>query len=203
MKSSKALWIGVSALAASLLCAPPILAQAPSPGTTPSDNGATAQPNNSSSTAQPSNNGNESTTESAKRAAEKAKEAAENAGSAAESGAKKAYHKVSRGVSDAMLKSKVKSVLYENRDTKNESITVSAHKGVVKLTGRVKSRASAQEANEIVARLDGVNKVKNELRYPGMHNHKAPSMSRPSSSSGTSAKPPYSPSAPAEKPSGQ
>jgi len=172
MKLTKGPWIGISALAAGLLFAPPIFAQ--------TNNGA----------GDTNYNGNSSSS---------ANESAESTASEMKEGTKKVYHRVKRDVKDAALEARIKKALLEDQRTRHEEIHVAADRGIVILTGAVDSRTTAEHAQEMVARLDGVRDVKNDLVYPTKHTQEESPKSGAISSSAGTTKPPYSSTAPAEQ----
>lgn len=133
----------------------------------------------------------ESARQSAKSGADEVKEGAENAGSAVANTAKRAYHKGAAVMKDSVLTTKAKAELLRNEQTKDSTIHVSTHRGVVTLTGEVDSKEKAERAQEVVAQIDGVKNVRNELIYPGSAAGPAPSAPPVSSA-------PAEPTAPAE-----
>jgi hyperosmotically inducible periplasmic protein len=133
----------------------------------------------------------ESVKQSAKSGASDVKEGAENAGSAIARTAKRAYHKSAAFVKDSVLTTKAKAELMSNQATNESTIHVSTHRGVVTLTGQVDSKEKAEQAQEVVARIDGVKNIRNELIYPGSATGPAPSAPPVSSA-------PAEPTAPAE-----
>jgi hyperosmotically inducible periplasmic protein len=134
----------------------------------------------------------ESVEQSAKSGAGEVKEGAENAGSVVANTASRAYHKSARFVKDSVLTTKAKAQLMSNEETKDSTIHVSTHRGVVTLTGEVDSKEKAEQAQEVVAQIDGVKNIRNELIYPGSAAGPAPSAPPVSSA-------PAEPTAPAEK----
>jgi uncharacterized protein (UPF0210 family) len=134
----------------------------------------------------------ESVKESAISGGDEVKEGAENAGSAVANTASRAYHKSARFVKDSVLTTKAKAQLMRDEETKNSTIHVSTHRGVVTLTGEVDSKEKAEQAQEVVAQIDGVKNIRNELIYPGSAAGPAPSAPPMSSS-------PAEPTAPAEQ----
>jgi hypothetical protein len=196
MKLTKGPWIGISALAAGLLFAPPIFAQA--------NNGASGDANyNASSSAAPTNDNasaENSTTNSSGSTTESVKESTENAASKVKEGTKKIYHHVKRDVKDAALEARIKKALFEDHRTRHEEIHVAADRGIVMLTGAVDSRTTAEHAQEVVARLDGVRDVKNDLVYPSTHVEGESSKSAAISPSAGTTKPPYSSTARNKRP---
>jgi osmotically-inducible protein OsmY len=66
--------------------------------------------------------------------------------------------------SDPSLMQKVKAALARDPATKDAAIEVDASNGTVKLTGQVDSKATAEHAQQVVAQIDGVKSVDNELK---------------------------------------
>ena len=101
-------------------------------------------------------------------------------------------HKGAAELKDSVLTTKAKAALLRNEETKDSTIHVSTHRGVVTLMGKVDSKEKAEQAQEVVTRVDGVKNIRNELIYPASATGPAPS-----------APPVYSvpaePTAPAEK----
>jgi osmotically-inducible protein OsmY len=69
-------------------------------------------------------------------------------------------------VSDAALTTKVKSVLALESELSAIDISVETNKGVVTLTGAVDNDAQVELAEKVVADLDGVKSVDNDLTAP-------------------------------------
>jgi osmotically-inducible protein OsmY len=69
---------------------------------------------------------------------------------------------------DAAMTSKASAALAEDKDTAGASsaIHIQTNGGVVVLTGDVASQTTAEKAQTVVARLDGVRDVVNDLKYP-------------------------------------
>jgi osmotically-inducible protein OsmY len=197
MKPTKGPWIGISALAASFFLASPIFAQA--------NNGASSDTNynaNSSSASADGSTTAENSTTTTNRSGsttESVKESTKNAASKVKEGTKKFYHHAKRDVKDAALEARIKKALLEDNRTRHEEIHVAADRGEVMLTGAVDSSTTAEHAQEVVARLDGVRDVKNDLVYPTKHAEQESSKSGAISSSAGTTKPPYSTTAPAEQ----
>ncbi len=176
----KSVLLGIPILAAAIALPPFAFAQesAGSPAASPStDQGASTS---------------ESVKESAKSGGGEVKEGAENAASAVANTAKRAYHKSAAVLKDSVLTTKAKAQLMSNPATKESTIHVSTHRGVVTLTGQVDSKEKAEQAQEVIARIDGVKNIRNELIYPGPAAGPAPSEPPVSSE-------PAEPTAPAEK----
>jgi hypothetical protein len=90
------------------------------------------------------------------------KDSAKSAGSTVENGAKSAYH----GVRSSAVTALAKAALLKDDQTRHSTIHIhTAKNGVVTLSGRVASKATADHAEEVVARLDGVKSVRNRLKY--------------------------------------
>jgi hypothetical protein len=197
MEPTNGPWVAISALAAGLFFAPPIFAQA--------NNGASADANSSSAPA----SGNviaensTTTTNSSGSTTESVKESTENAASKVKEGTKKFYHHVKRDVKDVALEARIKKALFADTRTRHKDIHFAADRGEVMLTGAVDSRTTAEHAQEVVARLDGVRDVKNDLVYPSTHAQGESSKSGAISSSAGATNPPYSSTAPAEQAPGQ
>ena len=66
--------------------------------------------------------------------------------------------------SDPSLMQKVKAALASDPSTKDATIEIAASNGTVKLTGQVDSKATAERAQQVVAQIDGVKSVDNELK---------------------------------------
>ena len=65
---------------------------------------------------------------------------------------------------EASTTAKVKKAIYSEPSLKVMNISVSTDEGVVELTGSVKTRAERAKAAQVAARVEGVKKVKNELK---------------------------------------
>jgi osmotically-inducible protein OsmY len=65
---------------------------------------------------------------------------------------------------EASTTAKVKKAIYSEPSLKVMDISVSTDEGVVELTGSVKTRAERAKAGQVAARVEGVKKVKNELK---------------------------------------
>ena len=59
---------------------------------------------------------------------------------------------------------KVKKAIYDEPSLKTMDISVSTEDGIVSLTGSVKTRAARMKASQVAAKVEGVKKVKNDLR---------------------------------------
>lgn len=65
---------------------------------------------------------------------------------------------------EASTTAKVKKAIYSEPSLKVMDISVSTEDGVVELSGTVKSRAERARAAQVAARVEGVKKVKNDLK---------------------------------------
>jgi osmotically-inducible protein OsmY len=65
---------------------------------------------------------------------------------------------------DAATTMRVKKAIYNEASLKVMNIGVTTEDGVVDLTGTVKSKAERSKATQVVNRVEGVKKVKNELK---------------------------------------
>ena len=65
---------------------------------------------------------------------------------------------------DAMVTARVKKAIYNEPSLKVADISVSTEGSVVALSGSVKSRAERVKATEVARRVEGVKRVKNELK---------------------------------------
>ena len=75
------------------------------------------------------------------------------------------YHNVDTKLGNAELTAKAKAALLEDKQTKKSTIHVSSTNGVVTLSGKVNSKATAEHAQEVVAQLVGVRLVRNDLKF--------------------------------------
>jgi hyperosmotically inducible protein len=71
---------------------------------------------------------------------------------------------VGETIDDATITTKVKTALLNDSDVGGLRIDVDTFKGVVTLSGRVKSQAEADKAIQIARRTDGVVDVKSTLQ---------------------------------------
>lgn len=92
---------------------------------------------------------------------------AESAASTMAKMARRAYHKGAAELGDSMLTAKAKTALLRNEGTKHSTIHVSTESGVVTLSGAVNSKERAEQALEVVAQINGVENIRNDLTYPG------------------------------------
>lgn len=147
MKREKRFLIGISTLAAGLIFAPPLFAQSGNSTTT-------------TTTTSSANNGTGTTSGGVGQSVE-------NAAEDVKTGTVNAYHKVKHTVQDEALEAKVKSILDENKDTRNiGTIHVDASRGVVTLSGGVGSKLEAIRAAQVTSQVTGVKSVINDLHYP-------------------------------------
>ncbi len=109
----------------------------------------------------------QSARDSAENGAAEVKKGAESAASKVARTARRAYHKVGAELRDSMLTAKAKTALLRNEETKRSTIHVSTERGVVTLSGAVNSKEMAEQAQEMVAQIDGVKNIRNDLTYPG------------------------------------
>ena len=65
---------------------------------------------------------------------------------------------------DAMVTAKVKKAIYNEPSLKVADISVTTEGNVVALEGTVKTRAERLKAAEVARKVEGVKKVKNELK---------------------------------------
>jgi hyperosmotically inducible periplasmic protein len=75
------------------------------------------------------------------------------------------YRKARAELKDSILTAKAKAALGKDEQTRNSAIQIATANGIVVLSGRVDSKANADHAQAIVARLKGVKDVRNELTY--------------------------------------
>jgi hyperosmotically inducible protein len=109
------------------------------------------------------NPGNPSASESMHQAGE----SAEQAGSHALSAAKNAAKGTARAMRDTKITAKVKAALHEAGISEKSGIHVTTTAGVVKLSGRVPSSATAARAEQVALQTEGVRSVTNDLRVGG------------------------------------
>ena len=65
---------------------------------------------------------------------------------------------------DAMVTARVKKAIYDEPSLKVTDISVTTEDSVVSLEGTVKSRTERVKAAEVARRVEGVKRVKNELK---------------------------------------
>lgn len=70
-------------------------------------------------------------------------------------------------VDDAVITGKVKAAVFQDASLKATEINVETYKGVVQLTGFVKSRADINKAVKIAKGVKGVQSVKNDMVVKG------------------------------------
>ena len=83
------------------------------------------------------------------------------------------YRKARAELKDSILTAKAKAALGKDEQTRNSAIQIATANGIVVLSGRVDSKANADHAQAIVARLKGVKDVRNELTYRASGDDKA------------------------------
>ena len=70
-------------------------------------------------------------------------------------------------IDDTTITTKVKSKLLLDKDTSGTAISVETFKGIVQLSGFVKSEQEKQRAGEIAATVNGVKRVENKISIRG------------------------------------
>jgi osmotically-inducible protein OsmY len=65
---------------------------------------------------------------------------------------------------DAMVTARVKKAIYNEPSLKVADISVTTEGSVVSLSGSVKSRAERTKATEVARRVEGVKRVRNDLK---------------------------------------
>ena len=65
---------------------------------------------------------------------------------------------------DAMVTARVKKAIYNEPSLKVSDISVSTEASVVSLSGAVKTRAERVKATEVAQKVEGVKRVKNDLK---------------------------------------
>lgn len=65
---------------------------------------------------------------------------------------------------DAMVTARVKKAIYDEPALKVSEISVTTENGLVSLEGSVKSRAERIKATQVARKVEGVKKVRNELK---------------------------------------
>ncbi|MBV8054920.1 MAG: BON domain-containing protein [Deltaproteobacteria bacterium] len=95
---------------------------------------------------------------------------------------------------DISLEARIKAVLQGNKSTRDSDVHIMADNGMVTLTGGAPSEQNAQYVQEVVASVDGVKAVNNDLNYP---HSKGTIIPRDADSMGI-VHPAYSDTAPAE-----
>jgi hyperosmotically inducible periplasmic protein len=104
-----------------------------------------------------------STKEQGNSGAEAARESTADATSKVKEG--NDYRKARAELKDSILTAKAKAALSKDEQTRHSPIHIATANGIVVLNGRVDSKAGADRAQAIVARLKGVKDVRNELTY--------------------------------------
>lgn len=66
-------------------------------------------------------------------------------------------------IDDATITTKVKAAFAKDKDVSATAVSVNTDKGVVRLTGDVKSRAEKTKAERLARDIDGVRAVTNDL----------------------------------------
>ena len=70
-------------------------------------------------------------------------------------------------VDDSVITSKVKAAVFEESSLKSAEINVETNKGMVQLSGFVRSRADINKAVEVARKVKGVTSVKNDMIVKG------------------------------------
>ena len=70
-------------------------------------------------------------------------------------------------VDDSVITTKVKAAVFEEGSLKSAEINVETYKGIVQLTGFVRSRTDINKAVEVARRVKGVVSVKNDMIVKG------------------------------------
>jgi len=70
-------------------------------------------------------------------------------------------------VDDSVITAKIKAAVLEEASLKSAEINVETYKGIVQLTGFVRSRADINKAVEVAKGVDGVKSVKNDMIVKG------------------------------------
>jgi osmotically-inducible protein OsmY len=70
-------------------------------------------------------------------------------------------------VDDSVITTKVKAAVFEESSLKSAEINVETYKGIVQLTGFVRSRTDINKAVEVARKIDGVKSVKNDMIVKG------------------------------------
>ena len=83
----------------------------------------------------------------------------------AASGSKK--EKAQAYVDDSVITAKVKAAVFEEASLKSAEINVETYKGIVQLTGFVRSRTDINKAVEVARKVGGVKSVKNDMIVKG------------------------------------
>lgn len=67
-------------------------------------------------------------------------------------------------IDDSVITSKVKAAIFNEPNLKSAEINVETFKGIVQLSGFVRSEAAASKAMELARAVKGVKSVKNDMR---------------------------------------
>jgi len=67
-------------------------------------------------------------------------------------------------IDDAMITTKVKAAIFEDKTVKSTEVNVETFKGIVQLSGFVSSQAAMNRAVEVTRKVSGVKSVKNDMR---------------------------------------
>lgn len=70
-------------------------------------------------------------------------------------------------VDDAVITTKVKAAIFEDASVKATEVNVETYRGIVQLTGFVKSRADIDNAVRLAKGVKGVKSVKNDMIVKG------------------------------------
>lgn len=70
-------------------------------------------------------------------------------------------------IDDSVITAKVKAAIFGDETLKSSEINVETFKGVVQLSGFVKSPADIARATEVARGVKGVTSVKNDMRVKG------------------------------------
>lgn len=70
-------------------------------------------------------------------------------------------------IDDSVITAKVKTAIFRDQSLKSAEINVETFKGVVQLSGFVKSPADIARAEEVARTVKGVTSVKNDMRVKG------------------------------------
>ena len=70
-------------------------------------------------------------------------------------------------VDDSVITTKVKASIFNEPSLKSTEINVETYKGIVQLSGFVRSRADINKAVEVAGKVGGVKSVKNDMIVKG------------------------------------
>jgi osmotically-inducible protein OsmY len=70
-------------------------------------------------------------------------------------------------VDDSVVTAKVKAAVFADSTLKSSEINVETYKGVVQLSGFVRSEADIDQAVAVARNVNGVSSVKNDMRVKG------------------------------------